>query len=276
MSQIIEVTIPSPGESITSVYIAGFSKQVGDGVKEGETLMELDSDKATLELPAPVEGTIVEYTADEGDEIAVGGIIAKIRPEAVASVAIDTAEVPTATEESASAPQTGPAARMEAEKLNVDIATVEGTGVRGRVLKKDVTAAASEPIATNQSSGSQRTERIKMTPMRRTIARRLVESKQSTAMLTTFNEADMSEIKRLRKQYQDAFVKKNGIKLGFMSFFVKAAVEALQTVGNVPAIDVATTEDMQTRGAPKSYKAQITMDNSNFFVSGSSRSTTLS
>jgi 2-oxoglutarate dehydrogenase E2 component (dihydrolipoamide succinyltransferase) len=229
MSLIVDVSVPSPGESITTVYILTAYKVVGDSVRTGDAIFEVETDKANLEIPSPVTGIITEILVSEGDEVEVGSIAVRVSEQ----------EIPEEPEESivdsnaSKSAQSGPAARHEADRLNVNIETVQGTGNKGRILRKDVKAAAKstppsdvEPEA--QVSQESLESRVKMTPMRRTIAKRLVEAQQSAAILTTFNEADMTNIKRLRKQYQDKFVAKNDVKLGFMSFFVKAAVEALK------------------------------------------------
>jgi 2-oxoglutarate dehydrogenase E2 component (dihydrolipoamide succinyltransferase) len=255
MSDLFEVKVPSPGESISTVYIAGVLKQAGEGVQEGDGLFEVDSDKATLELPSPISGTIEEILAEEGDEVDVGSVVARIRPGQVAA----STPAAVASEEESNEPkgsQSGPAARLEAARLDVSIGDVEGSGVKGRVLKKDVqaaaggeapkpaavskpTSAATKPAAPKAASVG-REERVRMTPLRRTIARRLVEAQQTAAMLTTFNEADMTGIKQLRKTYQDAFVKRYGHKIGFMSFFVKAVIEALK---EYPAVNAEIDGD---------------------------------
>jgi len=232
MSDIKEITVPSPGESISEVYIATVFAKPGDFLSEGQAILEVDSDKATLEVPSPISGKVLEVLVGEGDEVPVGTVIARVE--------LGDAPAPSATVETISeisqekqAP-TGPAARHEADKLNVDINTVDGSGKGGRVTVRDVQQAATTdetptaPVSVQRPTQMQREERVKMTPLRRTIARRLVEAQQTAAMLTTFNEADMTAIKELRKTYQDKFVKKNGFKLGFMSFFVKAVVEALK------------------------------------------------
>lgn len=239
------VVVPTIGESISSAYISQWYKQVGEAVSEGDDLLEVDSDKASLAVPSPVSGVVVELVAEEGDEVPIGATIAYIDTTATASApAPDPAQAasPAAVEDagegraatpSSKGPQTGPAARQVAASTGVDVASVTGSGVRGRVLSKDVEAAAQSvpapaPAPQPPVDNTARTERVVMTPLRRTIARRLVEAQQTAAMLTTFNEIDMSRVMGLRKQYQDRFVKKNGRKLGFMSFFVKAVIEALK------------------------------------------------
>ena len=246
MSNSVDVVVPSIGESITVAYVAEIFVQAGQSVTQGDPIFSVDSDKATLDVPAPCSGVVESISISAGDEVPIGGVVGSIKEGAAPVVAEQVASVAVEAEESNSK-QTGPAARLKADELAVDINTVEGSGVRGRILSKDVAAAAtmhttqvsqSSPAPTPPSVG--RTERVRMTPLRRTIAKRLVEAQQTAAMLTTFNEADMTNIKRIRETYQDSFVKKNGIKLGFMSFFVKAAVEALK---EYPAVNAEIDGD---------------------------------
>ncbi len=257
------VVVPTIGESITSAFIASWFKQVGDYVSEGETRLEVDSDKASLEVPSPVSGKVVELAADEGDEVPIGATIAYIDTTAEAPAADAPAPAPaeaaapapasagggrTATP-SAKGPQSGPAARQAAAEKGVDIRSVSGSGVRGRVLSKDVGAASAAPAPAAPAApvdNSARTERVVMSPLRRTIARRLVEAQQTAAMLTTFNEIDMSGVMNLRKQYQDRYVKRYGHKLGFMSFFVKAVIEGLKAY---PAVNAEIDESDPSRPA---------------------------
>ena len=241
MSNLVDVIIPSIGESITVAYIAEIFVQPGQAIAQGDPVFSVDSDKATLDVPAPCAGVIEALSIAEGDEVPIGAVVGQIK-EGAAPVA-QVAE-PDEKEEEKNQKQSGPAARQKADVLNVDINTVEGSGVRGRVLSKDVTAAA-QTVATPAPKSvpvnpSERTERVRMTPLRRTIARRLVEAQQTAAMLTTFNEADMTNIKRIRKEYQERFVKKYGRKLGFMSFFLKATVEALR---EYPAVNAEIDGD---------------------------------
>jgi len=244
---MVDVMIPQIGESITSVFIARWLKKPGEAVREGDPVVELDSDKASMEVPAPSSGVLSEALAEEGDEIDIGAVVARIdetaeAPEPSADAGDDSDDASSAAEASSdsdadadgssdgSGVRAGPAARQQASREGVDLAKVKGTGPRGRVTSSDVRGAASGPPATADSgvASSRRTERVAMSPLRRTIARRLVEAQNTAAMLTTFNEVDMTAAMSLRKAYQDKFVAKNGIKLGFMSFFVKATIEALK------------------------------------------------
>ena len=241
---MVDVTIPRIGESITTVFIARWLKKPGDAVAEGDPLFEVDSDKASMEVPSPVAGVLSETLAGEGDEIEIGAVVARVDDTATAAPAKDApAEASKSEAKSSDTPapsgdvRAGPAARQEASQKGVDLQGVTGTGPRGRVTAGDVRrseapapAASKAPPAAPAPSGPPAggIERVAMSPLRRTIARRLVEAQNTAAMLTTFNEVDMQPIMDLRKQYQDRFVKRHGIKLGFMSFFVKAAIEALK------------------------------------------------
>lgn len=244
---IVELKVPQIGESVTSVFIAGWLKQVGDPIEAGEPIIEVDSDKASMEVPSPVSGVLVEQLCEEGDEVEITAILGKIEEGAAAAAAPASDSTSAAEADSSSADassdevKAGPAARREAHESGVDLGGVSGTGRRGNVTSSDVRNAASgaKPSApaapTAPQDNTARTERVKMSPLRRTIARRLLEAKQSTAMLTTFNEVDMTNIMALRKTYQERFVEKNGFKLGFMSFFVKAAIDALKAYPAVNA-----------------------------------------
>lgn len=263
-----EVLVPTIGESITSVFIGTWFKKQGDLIREGDSLLEIDSDKASLEVPSPVSGKVVELLVEEGDEADIGAIIAIIDSTVeVGAAAAVTPEAPAAPAAAGPAgrqatvsnkgPQTGPAARQAAAGAGVDISAVQGSGVRGRVLSKDVEAAASSVVASGGQAAPPVTvdtdaleERVPMSPLRRTIARRLVEAQQTAAMLTTFNEVDLTNVIALRKRYQDKFVGKYGRKLGFMSFFVKAAVEALK---EFPAVN-ASIDDSDPKRLAVIYK----------------------
>ena len=241
MSKIVDVPVPSPGESITTVYILTAHKSVGDVILAGEAIFEVETDKANLEIPAPVSGIVHALMVGEGDEVDVGSIAAKISEQAVEKPKAPVSKESDDSIEANKGSQSGPAARLEADRLSVNIDDVQGSGNNGRILRKDVQAAAQKDsvagkqVNTNAHDPTQLETRVKMTPLRRTIAQRLVEAQQTAAILTTFNEADMTNIKKIRAKYQDRFVKKYGIKLGFMSFFVKADVEALKAYPAVNA-----------------------------------------
>jgi len=232
---VTELVIPQVGESITVVYIARWFVQPGEAVVEGEPVLEIDSDKATLEVPAVCNGVLLEQLAQDGDEVPIGALIARIDETATAAPKATATEAAPAAAESTSA--AGPAARQAAHQAGVQLSSVEGSGRRGRILSQDVGAAKSttEVVARGGQKApptpppsENRVERVRMTPLRRTIARRLVEAQQTAAILTTFNEVDMGRVMGLRKRYQEQFVERYGIKLGFMSFFVKATIEALK------------------------------------------------
>ena len=237
-----ELVIPQVGESITVVYIARWFVQVGEAVVEGEPVLEIDSDKATLEVPATASGVLLEQLAAEGDEIGIGMPVARIDETATASPA---AEAPPAAQAPKPDAVAGPAARQAAHKAGVTLDTVEGTGKRGRIVTADIPAQAAAVASGGQSApvpapSENRIERVRMTPLRRTIARRLVEAQQTAAMLTTFNEVDMGAVMALRKRYQERFVDRYGIKLGFMSFFLKATIESLK---RFPAVNAELDGD---------------------------------
>lgn len=278
----IELKIPAVGESITEVYIGPWRKSVGDVVQEGEVLVEIESDKATMELPAPQAGKITEVLKQEGGEAVVGETIAMLEPidaDAAAADAVPTAEPTTVAvqaERSPSAPTQPavimPAAQKLLEQFDIDPTDVPATGPGGRLLVEDVqryikdalaaakagspamagvptavpapSSAGDAPVAVPplgatadaSSAAPTRTERVvRMTPIRRRIAERLVEAQHTAALLTTFNEIDMTRVIELRNKHRDAFEKKHGVRLGFMSFFVKAAVSALKEVPEVNA-----------------------------------------
>lgn len=265
-----EIKIPSVGESISSATIATWNKKDGDGVKAGEQIVTIDTDKVSQDLEAPVEG-ILYIKAEEGEEVEVGAVIATIEEGQVAdSTGSDDSgasdEKSSASEESAASAEgdsgdedhvrATPVARKIAEEKGIDLADVEGSGAAGRVTKSDVLAAseggsskpelsvvesnAGETASRSAADQGERTTRKKMTPLRRKIANALVSAQQNAALLTTFNECDMSEVMGLRKRIQDSFVAKHGMKLGFMSFFVKAVVEGLKSV---PAINAQIDGD---------------------------------
>lgn len=220
----IELKIPSAGESVSEVEIGNWLKQKGDAVQRDEPLVVLESDKASMELPAPAAGTITEVLKKTGDTATVGEVIAYLEPGQAKP------EAPPAKTE----PRVMPAAAREITQRGLSAKEIKPTGPGGRVLKEDVLrdarAIKSEGHLSREPrrQDGQREEVVPMTKLRRTIAERLVQAQKQAALLTTFNEIDMSAVMTLRKQFGEAFQQKFGIKLGIMSFFVKAAIEALK------------------------------------------------
>ncbi|MFB9119688.1 2-oxoglutarate dehydrogenase complex dihydrolipoyllysine-residue succinyltransferase [Bergeyella porcorum] len=248
---ILEMKVPSPGESITEVEIATWLVKDGDYVEKDQPIAEVDSDKATLELPAEESG-IITLKAEEGDTVEVGQVVCLIdmsaaKPEGNAAPAKEEPkkEEPKKEEapkvEAKSQPATyatgtpSPAAKKVLDEKGIDAAQVQGTGRDGRITKEDAVKATPSFGSVDATSGSRAMTTTKLSMLRRKLSARLVSVKNETAMLTTFNEVDMSEIFRIRKQYKDEFAAKHGIGLGFMSFFTKAVTRALQMYPDVNA-----------------------------------------
>jgi len=237
---IVEIPVPSAGESVTEAGVGEWLKKVGDAVALDEPLVELETDKAAQEVMSPVAGKLVEIVAQTGDTVEVGALLAKIEEGAAGSTA--PAPAPAAAAAPAQATSNGmppapSAQKMMAEK-GMDAANVQGSGKRGQILKEDVMKAASAPApaarAPLPAEDGPREERVRMTRLRQTIARRLKDAQNTAAMLTTFNEVDMSAVMDMRKKYKDLFEKKHGVKLGFMGFFTKAVCHALE---EIPAVN---------------------------------------
>jgi 2-oxoglutarate dehydrogenase E2 component (dihydrolipoamide succinyltransferase) len=235
---ILEMKVPSPGESITEVEIADWLVQDGDYVEKDQAIAEVDSDKATLELPAEASGTIT-LQAEVGDAVAVGAVVCLINTEAerpeddAAPSLVEKMEVspaPKVEVENYAAGAPSPAAKKILDEKGIDMVSVQGTGRNGRITKEDAIHAVP---SMGTPTGDRPVTRKKMSLLRRKVAERLVAAKNETAMLTTFNEADMSSIFDLRKQYKEKFQDKHGVSLGFMSFFTKAVVRALQQFPDV-------------------------------------------
>ena len=235
---ILEMKVPSPGESITEVEIADWLVQDGDYVEKDQTIAEVDSDKATLELPAEASGTIT-LQAEIGDAVAVGAVVCLINTEAERPEGEAAPSTVQKTEASAdldaevenyAAGAPSPAAKKILIEKGIDLTSVQGTGRNGRITKEDAINAVP---SMGTPAGNRPVTRKKMSLLRRKVAERLVAAKNETAMLTTFNEVDMSAIFDLRKQYKEKFQDKHGVSLGFMSFFTKAVVRALQQFPDV-------------------------------------------
>ena len=262
---LTEIRVPTLGESISEATVGKWFKQRGDTVKADEPLVELETDKVTLEVNAPAAGVLTEISAETGQTVAIGALLGGVTAEA-AGATKSAAKAPPAPAPRSAAPTAMPpvpsAAKLATEK-SIDLSTVVGSGKRGQVLKGDVLealaqpAVASTPVAPPPSpvapapvaptpvpaavlrapaaaEDSQREERVRLTKLRQTIARRLKDAQNTAAMLTTFNEVDMTHVMALRAQYRELFEKKHGVKLGFMGFFVRACVQALK---EIPAVN---------------------------------------
>jgi 2-oxoglutarate dehydrogenase E2 component (dihydrolipoamide succinyltransferase) len=264
-----EIRVPTLGESVTEATIGKWFKKPGDPVAVDEPLVELETDKVTIEVPAPAAGVLGDIAAKDGETVAVGALLGQIRegagaPEktappppgrpdratATAAPAAEEAPRPQAGAKPAGVAPLAPSVRKLAAETGIDVSTVPGSGKDGRVTKGDMmaaieraasaptpvaqTAAAVQVRAPSPADDAAREERVKMTRLRATIARRLKEAQNTAAMLTTFNEVDMSAVMHLRNQYKDLFEKTHGVKLGFMGFFVKACVRALK---DIPAVN---------------------------------------
>jgi 2-oxoglutarate dehydrogenase E2 component (dihydrolipoamide succinyltransferase) len=259
----IEIRVPTLGESVTEATIGQWYKKAGDAVAIDEPLCELETDKVTIEVPAPAAGVLASIAVEEGTTVEVGAVLASLVEEKGAAASAVPAAAPSEPAAAAPAAKNGaamppaPAARKILEEKGVAAETVEGSGRRGQVLKEDAMAASPAadvgsqvavatqtlapspipaqqmraPIAVNDES---REERVRMSRLRQTIARRLKDAQNTAAMLTTFNDVDMSAVMQMRNDYKEAFERRHGVKLGFMSFFVKACIQALK---DVPAVN---------------------------------------
>ena len=245
---ILEMKVPSPGESITEVEIATWLVKDGDYVEKDQAIAEVDSDKATLELPAEQAG-IITLKAEEGEVVKVGQVVCLIdmsgaKPEGAAAPVEEAPKAEEAPKVEAPKPAAAtyatnspsPAAKKILDEKGIDAAAVSGTGRDGRITKEDALNATPGVPAMGVSSGNRAQTTTKLSVLRRKLAARLVSVKNETAMLTTFNEVDMSEIFRIRKQYKEEFAAKHGVGLGFMSFFTKAVTRALQMYPDVNAM----------------------------------------
>ncbi|WP_426128105.1 2-oxoglutarate dehydrogenase complex dihydrolipoyllysine-residue succinyltransferase [Pararhizobium sp. PWRC1-1] len=263
-----EIRVPTLGESVSEATIGTWFKKVGDTVKADEPLLELETDKVTIEVPSPAAGVLSEIVAAAGETVGLGALLGNIAAGAAGAAAPAAAEkkvaepaasapaaaaaapaaTPVATPVASAMPAAPAAAKMLAEN-NLSAEQVDGSGKRGQVLKGDVIAAVakgisapavSEPVKVvsrgpSSAEDAPREERVKMTRLRQTIARRLKDAQNTAAMLTTYNEVDMSAVMALRTKYKDIFEKKHGVKLGFMGFFTKAVTHALKEIPSVNA-----------------------------------------
>ena len=245
-----DIKVPALGESVTEATIARWFKKEGEAVKADEPLVELETDKVTVEVPSPASGVLTSIGVASGATVNVGAILGQIAEGAAgkASVPVKKAE-PAPVQAAASAPSAAvsPAVRKIAEEKKIDLGGMTGSGKDGRVTKGDLiampTTVSAPPVqmrAASPATDASREERVKMTRLRATIARRLKDAQNTAAMLTTFNEVDMTSVMALRNQFKDVFEKKHGVKLGFMGFFVKACIQALK---EIPAVNAEIDGD---------------------------------
>ena len=250
-SALVNVMVPTLGESVTEATVSTWFKAVGDAVAQDEMICELETDKVSIEVPAPAAGVLTEITAVEGATVDASAKLAVISASgAVAGGAAPTAAAahPVAAASRSTDVEDAPSAKKAMAEAGLSRDQITGTGRDGRVMKDDVTravavaASAPAPVSTPAmtrapvaADDAAREERVKMTRLRQTIAKRLKDSQNTAAMLTTYNEVDMTEVMALRNEYKDLFAKKHGVKLGFMSFFTKACCHALREVPEVNA-----------------------------------------
>jgi 2-oxoglutarate dehydrogenase E2 component (dihydrolipoamide succinyltransferase) len=252
----VELKVPPLGESITEAVVGKWNKKQGETVAVDEPLVVLETDKVTIDVPAPAAGTIASIAFKEGDKVTVGQVLGTIEAgasagaspaQAAATPAPAQAAAPVAAAQAASGgdQRITPTARKMAEENRVDVGQLKGSGTGGRIMKEDVQGQLNRPAAAPSTpapaapSGPRpnaaREERVRMTPLRKRVAERLLQAQSNAALLTTFNEVDMGEVMALRKKYNDKFQAKHGVKLGFMSFFIRASVEALKAFPQINA-----------------------------------------
>ncbi|MDY7232055.1 2-oxoglutarate dehydrogenase complex dihydrolipoyllysine-residue succinyltransferase [Hyalangium rubrum] len=249
----VELKVPPLGESITEAVVGKWNKKKGEAVSVDEPLLVLETDKVTIDVPAPAAGALVSLNFKEGDKVRVGEVLGLIEASGAAAAAAPAsapaaaAPAPAAAPaaETRTAPITPTAVKM-AEAHNLDLAQIQGSGTGGRVTKEDVRGklnqgtpapapAAAQQAPSGPRANAAREERVRMTPLRKRVAERLIQAQSTAAILTTFNEVDMGEVMALRKKYNDKFQAKHNVKLGFMSFFVRASIEALKAFPQINA-----------------------------------------
>lgn len=236
----MEIRVPPLPESVADATVAAWHKQPGEATKKDEKLVDLETDKVVLEVPAPIDGIVEAIHHAVGDTVTSGELLATIQPSQAVETPLKRAVAPVSTEETAAEPKPQPALSPSVRRLiaehGLDPNRIPGTGKDGRITREDVLrfleqrpAAEAKPVAPPPSPiGARLEQRVPMTRIRARIAERLLEVQRNTAMLTTFNEVDLEQVTTLRRRYAEAFEKKHGVKLGLMSFFVKASIEALR------------------------------------------------
>ena len=238
---MIELKVPTLGESVTEATVGTWFKKAGDNVAVDEMLCELETDKVTIEVPSTINGVVSKIIVKEGETVELDAILALLEEGAAAVENNEMSNIKTAEENIHEKPKNAPSAEKIMQEKNISPSSLKGSGRGGRIMKEDViNLPNNQNTLPNASTSMQSEEKVKMTRLRQTIARRLKESQNTAAMLTTYNEADMTAILKIRSEFKDQFFSKHGVKLGFMSFFVKACCKALE---EVPEVNAQIDED---------------------------------
>ena len=238
---MIELKVPTLGESVTEATVGTWFKKAGDKVAVDEMICELETDKVTIEVPSTINGVVSKIVVKEGETVELDAVLALLEEGAAAVENNEMSNIKTAEENIHEKPKNAPSAEKIMQEKNISPSSLKGSGRGGRIMKEDViNLPNNQNTLPNASTSIQSEEKVKMTRLRQTIARRLKESQNTAAMLTTYNEADMTAILKIRSEFKDQFFSKHGVKLGFMSFFVKACCKALE---EVPEVNAQIDED---------------------------------
>lgn len=238
---MIELKVPTLGESVTEATVGTWFKKAGDKVAVDEMICELETDKVTIEVPSTINGVVSKIVVKEGETVELDAVLALLEEGAAAVENNEMSNIKTAEENIHEKPKNAPSAEKIMREKNISPSSLKGSGRGGRIMKEDViNLPNNQNTLPNASTSMQSEEKVKMTRLRQTIARRLKESQNTAAMLTTYNEADMTAILKIRSEFKDQFFSKHGVKLGFMSFFVKACCKALE---EVPEVNAQIDED---------------------------------
>ena len=238
---MIELKVPTLGESVTEATVGTWFKKAGDNVAVDEMICELETDKVTIEVPSTINGVVSKIVVKEGETVELDAVLALLEEGAAAVENNEVSNIKTASENIHEKPKNAPSAEKIMQEKNISPSSLRGSGRGGRIMKEDViNLPNNQNTLPNASTSMQSEEKVKMTRLRQTIARRLKESQNTAAMLTTYNEADMTAILKIRSEFKDQFFSKHGVKLGFMSFFVKACCKALE---EVPEVNAQIDED---------------------------------
>ena len=238
---MIELKVPTLGESVTEATVGTWFKKAGDKVAVDEMICELETDKVTIEVPSTINGVVSKIVVKEGETVELDAVLALLEEGAAAVENNEVSNIKTASEDIHEKPKNAPSAEKIMQEKNISPSSLKGSGRGGRIMKEDViNLPNNQNTLPNASTSMQSEEKVKMTRLRQTIARRLKESQNIAAMLTTYNEADMTAILKIRSEFKDQFFSKHDVKLGFMSFFVKACCKALE---EVPEVNAQIDED---------------------------------